>query len=154
MRSRAAQSKTTQALRQVSTLPHRESDGFFLLFLKMQPMRWSRLHLAENSVSSPVRGKNMIFPEQDFLRTLFQAISFYHIIQKINLVDLFLFLFTKAAAMLTAQHIFFCPFPSLQYDEHAKTSSISHTENRTIQRFPMTHLLPTPNLLRENIVKT
>ena len=31
MHSRTVQSKTTQALRQVSTLPHRESDGIFLL---------------------------------------------------------------------------------------------------------------------------
>ncbi len=33
MHSHTVQSKTTQALRQVSTLPHRESDGWFVILL-------------------------------------------------------------------------------------------------------------------------
>ena len=71
-----------QALRQVSTLPHRESDGYFLLFLKMQPMRWSRLHLAENNVSHFVAAKQ----DQRFQTGLTQS-DWYHFItyyKKIN----------------------------------------------------------------------
>ena len=40
--SRCPQSETAGALRQVSTLPHRESNGNFLLIMRRQSIMWSR----------------------------------------------------------------------------------------------------------------
>ena len=44
MHSHTVQSKTTQALRQVSTLPHRESDGIDIssFLYRSMPILWSR----------------------------------------------------------------------------------------------------------------